>query len=44
MVKWTEENKNQLLLIIIEHLNPTSLPWEKISDAMGPDFSLEAVR
>ena len=44
MVKWTEENKQQLLLAIIEHLNPTSLPWEKLSNAMGPDFSNEAVR
>ena len=44
MVRWTEENKQQLLLAIIEHLNPTSLPWEKLSNAMGPDFSTEAVR
>lgn len=44
MVKWTEDTKLQMFMVILEHLNPTSLPWEKIANAMGPDFSTEAVR
>lgn len=44
MVKWDEEHKLKLLLAIIEHLNPTSLPWDKLASAMGPEFTSEAVR
>ena len=44
MVKWDEEHKLKMLLAIIEHLNPTSLPWDKLASAMGPEFTSEAVR
>lgn len=44
MVKWDEEIKLKMLLVIIEYLNPTALPWDKIATTMGPDFTSEAVR
>ena len=44
MVKWDQDQKFKLLLVIIQHLNPGSLPWDDIASTMGPEFSSEAAR
>lgn len=44
MIKWDLDKKLKLLLTVIEQLNPTSLNWSKLATAMGPEYSVQAIR